>query len=121
MTETLQFQLDDGSTALFEVQEASSGVHRVGRSGDGLIEASSRLGDALQTVRGAAQSALDALKTLSPTTLELEFGVKLTAETGALIARTAGEGHFVVKVSWTPDEAAKGRTGDDHAAGPPAE
>lgn len=104
MSEILQFRLDDGSTALFEVSDEASGVQRVSRSTDGVIEASRRLGDALESVRRAAKASLEALMTLSPNGLDLEFGVKLTAESGALIARTAAEGHFVVKVSWAPKD-----------------
>jgi hypothetical protein len=107
MSEAVQFRLDDGSTALFEVNEDASGVERVSRATDGIVEATRRLEDALEGVRGAAKASLQALKTLSPQGLELEFGVKLTAEAGALIARTAGEGHFVVKVSWAPEVIAQ--------------
>jgi hypothetical protein len=116
VSETLRFQLDDGATALFELAEDPSGVQRVSRTTDGVIEASQRLGEALQTVRSAAKAALEALKTLSPAGLELEFGVKLTAESGALIARTAAEGHFVVKVSWAPDDEVKTDSSADDAS-----
>ena len=39
-----------------------------------------------------------------PDAVELEFGVKLTAETGAIIAKGAAEGHLVVRLSWTPGQ-----------------
>jgi hypothetical protein len=32
----------------------------------------------------------------------LEFGVKLAGEAGAIIAKTAAEGHFIVKLTWVP-------------------
>jgi hypothetical protein len=32
--------------------------------------------------------------------LVLEFGIKLTAEAGALIARSAAEGHLTVTAKW---------------------
>jgi hypothetical protein len=37
--------------------------------------------------------------------VEIEFGVKLTAEAGALIAKSAVEGHLVVKLSWSPGQS----------------
>ncbi|WP_304364726.1 CU044_2847 family protein, partial [Streptomyces viridosporus] len=41
---------------------------------------------------------------LKPDTVELEFGVKLTAEAGAIIAKGSAEGHLVVKLSWSPGQ-----------------
>jgi hypothetical protein len=111
MVNALRFQLDGGTTALFEVEEDPSHLERVGRLSDGVVEAGQRFGDALASVRGAAKAALEALITLSPHGLDLEFGVKLTAESGALIAKTAGEGHFVVKVSWEPADPAMTQLG----------
>jgi hypothetical protein len=37
---------------------------------------------------------------LRPDGIEVEFGVKLNAEAGAVIAKSAVEGHFTVKLSW---------------------
>uniref|UniRef100_UPI000B29EAC9 CU044_2847 family protein n=1 Tax=Streptomyces phaeochromogenes TaxID=1923 RepID=UPI000B29EAC9 len=58
----------------------------------------------LEGVRAAAESALRVFRdgSLKPDTVEIEFGVKLTAEAGALIAKSAVEGHLVVKLSWSP-------------------
>jgi hypothetical protein len=107
MKEAVRFQLDDGSAVLFELNEDASGITRVNRLTDGVIEASQQLEEALGSVRHAAKASLDALRSLSPEKLELQFGVKLTAEAGALIARTAAEGHFIVTVSWAPEVATK--------------
>ena len=35
-----------------------------------------------------------------PTTVELEFGIKLDAEAGALVARAGAEASFNVKLIW---------------------
>ena len=55
-------------------------------------------------MRDAAQAALDAMSKLSPETVEVEFGIKLAGEAGALIAKTSAEGHFAVKLSWSPSK-----------------
>ena len=107
MSEAVQFRLEDGSPVLFEVSEEASGIGRVSRGTDGVVEATRSLEDALDSVRRAASASLRVLQTLRPDKLEFEFGVKLTAEAGALIARTAGEGHFVVKVSWEAEDIAQ--------------
>ena len=49
---------------------------------------------------------MEVLQTLSPDRIELEFGVKLAGAAGAIIAKTAAEGHFTVKLSWAPDAGA---------------
>jgi hypothetical protein len=105
MTDAVRFQLIDGSSVLFETDEVPAGLHRVGRAADGIVDAAGRLEEALSHIRNAASSTLHVLQALGPQTLELEFGVKLTAETGALIAKTAGEGHFVVKITWESKES----------------
>jgi hypothetical protein len=68
-----------------------------------VVEAGHRLTEALGSVRDAARESMKVLQTLSPGRIELEFGVKLTGEAGALIAKTAAEGHFTVRLSWAPD------------------
>jgi hypothetical protein len=100
MSEAIRYRLDDGSSVLFEVADDGIGVERVSRQSDGVVDAAGRLEEALDSIRDAARASIDVLRTLAPQKLELEFGVKLTAEAGAIIARTAGEGHFVVTVTW---------------------
>ncbi|MFE2032629.1 CU044_2847 family protein [Streptomyces scopuliridis] len=51
---------------------------------------------------------------LKPDGVELEFGVKLMAEAGAVIAKTSAEGHMTVKLSWNP-----GTTGESSTTGEP--
>lgn len=40
---------------------------------------------------------------LRPDAVELEFGVKLSAEAGAVIAKGSAEGHLVVRLNWSPE------------------
>ncbi len=104
MSDVVRFGLDDGSTVLLEVDDDSFGIERVSRGQDGVVEAGRRLTEALGSVRDAAQASMEMLQTLSPGRLELEFGVKLAGEAGAIIAKTAAEGHFTVKLTWAPDD-----------------
>ncbi len=105
MNEMVRFQLDDGGSVLVEVDEDAVGIERVSRGHDGVLEAGRRLTEALAGVRDAADASVQTLRVLSPDGLELEFGVKLTGEAGAIIAKTAAEGHFTVKLSWRPGDA----------------
>jgi hypothetical protein len=46
-----------------------------------------------------------------PSDVEVEFGVKLDAEAGALIARTGVEAHLTVTLKWSSDEVDKNEDG----------
>jgi hypothetical protein len=105
----VRFELAEGSAVLVEVDEDNLGIERVSRGRDGVVEAGHRLTEALGSVRDAARESMDVLQTLSPGRIELEFGVKLAGEAGAIIAKTAAEGHFTVRLTWAPDvEAGNG-------------
>ena len=55
-------------------------------------------------MRSIALKALDTFRAgeTAPESIELEFGVKFKAEAGsAVFARTAAEGHIVVRMSWS--------------------
>lgn len=102
MTEIVRFEVGNGSV-LVETEEDTFGVQRVSRGADGIVEAGRRLEDALASVRDAANASLKVLSKLSPDAIEIEFGIKLAGEAGALIAKASTEGHFTVKMSWTPE------------------
>jgi len=98
----VRYQVGDGSSVLVEVDEDTYGVEAVSRTSEGVLEAGQRLESALASVRDAAQAALEAMSKLSPETVEVEFGIKLAGEAGALIAKASAEGHFTVRLSWSP-------------------
>ena len=112
MTKLVQIDSDHGPV-LFEVDEVSAErTERISRRGKNVIaELDERLDDAIAKVRPAAQAVLDGLADLTPQMIEVEFGLKLDAEAGAIIAKTGLSGHFTVKLTWqrfpspTPDDA----------------
>jgi hypothetical protein len=105
--ELMEFPLEAGGTVVVEV-DIPLGMSRVAH-GDGLVTAAKTTFEtALTAVRDAASSALDQLRSMSsrPDGIEIRFGVKLTAQAGAVIAKTGGEGTFEVKLVWKrPPEA----------------
>lgn len=104
----VEFRTDDGTVIVVETAEDDSGSRLVSRGADGTVQATRTFEGALQGVRAAAESALRVFRdgSLKPDAVEIEFGVKLSAETGALIAKSSVEGHLVVKLSWSPERAA---------------
>ncbi|WP_411113092.1 CU044_2847 family protein [Streptomyces sp. 029-5] len=127
MTALMEFTTDSGATVVVEVDRDTPGARPVAR-GNSLAQAGHTFGEALQGIRSAAESALAVFRdgSLKPDGVELEFGVKLMAEAGAVIAKTSAEGHMTVKLSWNPGatgerDAAVGRgpaTAPDAAVGP---
>lgn len=101
MTEIVRFAGPDGASLLVEVDEDSPGLERISRDSAGVAEAGRRLEDALATARPAIRSVIDSVRALAPDEYEVEFGVKLSAEAGVVVAKTAVEGHFNVKVHWS--------------------
>ncbi|MFH0518964.1 CU044_2847 family protein [Streptomyces sp. M41] len=100
-----EFKTEDGALVVVEGVEETPGARMVSR-GDGPDRATRTFEGALDGVRAAAESALRVFRdgTLRPDAVELEFGVKLSAEAGAVIAKGAAESHLVVKLSWSPGQ-----------------
>ncbi|MDR6636907.1 CU044_2847 family protein [Paenarthrobacter nitroguajacolicus] len=105
MTEVLRYEVGSG-TVLVEVDENSYGVNHPSRNEQGILDVDRRLEDALASVRPAAAAALEAMKELAPEHLEIEFGIKLAGDAGALLAKSTPEGHFIIRMSWSPDHHA---------------
>jgi hypothetical protein len=101
MDAVVRYQVGEGSSVLVEVDEDTYGVEAVSRNSAGVVVAGQRLESALASVREAAQATLDTLAKLSPETVEVEFGIKLAGEAGAMIAKTSAEAHFTVTLSWS--------------------
>ncbi|QWB28445.1 MULTISPECIES: CU044_2847 family protein [Streptomyces] len=99
----VEFRTGDGAVVAVEGTEERSGSRLVSR-GDGTVQATRTFEGALDGVRSAAESALRVFRdgSLKPDGVEIEFGVKLSAEAGAFIAKGTAEGHLVVKLSWSP-------------------
>ncbi|MFJ9608977.1 CU044_2847 family protein [Kitasatospora sp. NPDC101176] len=108
MPELLRFQGPDDSSLIVEVEDDSPGIELVSRSAEGIAEAAHQLDDALTACRPTIESVLAALKHLRPEQIEVSFGIKLNAEAGVVIAKTAAEGHFDVTMSWRSAPAADG-------------
>lgn len=116
MTALMEFTTDSGATVTVEVAQDAPGARPVSRS-NSLTQASRTFDAALQGIRSAAESALTVFRdgSLRPDAVELEFGVKIMAEAGAVISKTAGEGHLTVKLSWNP--GAQGATDPEQGSG----
>lgn len=100
MSELVRFELEDGGAVVVEVDDEVFGVQRAARAEDGVVQASRKLEAALAVIRPTARAVVDALGGLAPDKKMVCFGVKLSGEAGAVIAKTGVEGHFQVTLVW---------------------
>ncbi|MFF8940647.1 CU044_2847 family protein [Streptomyces paradoxus] len=73
---------------------------KAGRIGDAVRDLPHTLQQMLDPVRDAAAVVLDQLRQASPDEVEVEFGVDLSAQAGAVIAKGESAVHFKVRVLW---------------------
>ena len=112
MARLAKFVLPDGNSIVAEVDDESFDTSRVMRGGaissEIVVKAKESFETALDRVRWAAEGLLDRLTSLAspPDEVEVEFGVKLNAETGAVIAKAATEANFKINLKWTRAGAA---------------
>ena len=103
MPDLVEFTLADGSAVVVEAEELHPArVTRGGRQ-DGVVEKADRTFEAaIERVGPASAVLVERLRSLAdqPEEIEVEFGVKLNAEAGAIIARTSGEANFRIAVRW---------------------
>lgn len=100
-----QFELQDGTTFLMEVDEPESsvGIERVARpSGQMVLKAQQRFEDALEQVKPVASAVISKLKELNTPAdeVEVKFGLKMTVDAGAVFASVGGEVNYEVTLKW---------------------
>jgi methyl coenzyme M reductase subunit C len=104
MGDVVSFALPDGGRVLVEpVDEDVYGLEEISVNGGTVVRrAQEGLGEALDGIRRMAAEAHARITSLAvaPKRLELEFGVKLSGETGAVLAKATGEAHLIVRAVW---------------------
>jgi hypothetical protein len=90
----------------FEVDDTIGvGAERVSRERGAVVaKLEEPLDQALASARPAAESVINTFRALSPSELSVEFGLKIDAEAGAVFAKAGIGAHFVVSMTWRPDE-----------------
>ena len=101
--ELLRFPLDGGGEVTVEARADEAGMVGASRGDGAIATGTSTFNRALDGVRDAADAALRSFSTLAqrPDEVQIQFGVRLTAEAGAVITKTGVEGHLQVTVTWS--------------------
>ena len=102
MNSLIEFPLEDGSSIWVEVRDTETGGLVPAARGDLTARAAQTFESALERVRPAAQAIIQKLRDLpdTPDEVEVEFGLKLSAEAGAIIAAGGVEANYRVTLKW---------------------
>jgi hypothetical protein len=109
MKRLAEFPLDGGGTVLVEVDDAPGGpvMRGLGKDRPGLVERTDQtFEEATAAITPAAASLIGRLRAMDdpPAEISVEFGVQLSAQTGAFIASAAVEANFKVSLTWRADQ-----------------
>jgi Trypsin-co-occurring domain 1 len=100
----IDFGLEGGGSVLVEVDASADGpALRGGPATPSIGQAAETLEGALGQLAPATRAVLAQLRSLaeSPDEIEVEFGVRLSAEARVIIAKGTGEANFRVALRWS--------------------
>ncbi|AQA09581.1 hypothetical protein GTZ78_09280 [Streptomyces sp. SID8361] len=103
MTRIGNMLLGDGTAMRVEVDgPEDSGIDRVGRVADVVSGSAETLQEALTHIRPALEAVARSVRDMAqqPDTVSVEFGIKLSAEAGVVVAKAASEANFSVRLEW---------------------
>lgn len=103
MKRLIEFTIDDGTTMTVEVDELErGGLAPAARPGEMITRAQISFEDALEKMRPATTILIKKLRSLpdQPDEIGVEFGLKLTAEAGAVLASAGAEANYKVILKW---------------------
>ncbi|MET9905098.1 CU044_2847 family protein [Streptomyces sp. NPDC006446] len=109
MEYSLEVPLSDGQIMHVEVtsQDDWDAIGPVSRRSDGVAALPERLSDGLDRIRSFSDEVLTRLRSGSrpPDSVQVQFGVKLSAKTGVIVAESNGEAHLAVTLQWQRSSA----------------
>lgn len=103
MAELLRMSIgedEQDGVLVVEVNPEPRDLQQVSRARDRVLQATQTLEEALQPITRAAATAMRALKESQPTAVEVDFGVRIHAKTGAVLTEAGAEGHLKVTIRW---------------------
>jgi len=100
------YQVDDSITVRFEVEPGA------GFSPANPSAVLGRVQNAVAPAVEAAKAVLDKVKEIRPDRVEVTFGVKVTGEASWIVAKSAGEASFEVKLTWAKEPRKESRNAE---------
>jgi hypothetical protein len=111
MTEYIETESKSGAIIRIEVGADAKGSAGFGRQAGSTDVSNEAVKDAydqiLTTVRACADGMMDTIQGLEtqPSAASIEFALKVDAKAGAMIAKSMGDAHFKVSLSWKQGES----------------
>ena len=103
MVSLIRFKTDTGDVYVEVGTPAKAGGETLATSAGGVVgQATKSLEQALEPVPKAIKTVLDSItkSEFAPDELEVEFGLKFSADAGVVISKVAGEASITIKGSW---------------------
>ncbi len=108
MKQLVEFPLEGGGSIVVEVDKPTGDASRLRSANPNeLVEkAKQTLETSLEKVRPAAAAIISRLRTISepPDEIGVEFGIKLSADAGVILASAGAEANFTVTLTWKRKE-----------------
>lgn len=100
MTDLISFGVSGGRSVLVEMPVADDGLVPAGGRRNRIFDTGTSFSEHIDTIRDAMQEALRKFRESNPDEVKISFGIKFTAEAGAVIASTSLEGNLGVEMTW---------------------
>ncbi|MFJ9818663.1 CU044_2847 family protein [Streptomyces sp. NPDC101151] len=115
-----RFLLEDGTVVSVEVDRSGDRDYTDVGFGRRAVDAVRTLDDAMDQIRRAANVLLRPMTRVEPRPDEVEvcFGVRMTADAGAVIADQSSEGNFAIRLVWRSRDSDEGPSAPRPPAGP---
>ena len=102
MATYVEYELEDGSTVLVEVDAEAAGLVPASRTGDAIKKAGKKFEEALDSVKPWAAALRKQLNDLKADEVEVMFGLKATGEAGNFAVGKVGiEANYEVTLKWS--------------------
>jgi|GEM_PF-1478532 len=119
MIEYIETKTDQGIPVRVEVEPSiKSGAGFGQKTGGGEVTgeaAKDSYNQTMHTIHAFVNGIIGTLQNLdaSPTSASVDFAIKIDAEAGAMVAKSMGESHFKISLSWKQIEADDDKKSDD--------
>lgn len=102
MKRLVEFPLEDGDTMLVEIEETDQGGLVKASLSETIVKAQQTLEKSLEKIKPAAQFVIAQLRKLhdAPDEVQVAFGLKLSADAGAVLASAGAEANYTVTLKW---------------------
>ena len=105
MNRTIEFQLEDGDSVFVEIidHEMEVGMEKVAQKKEIISKAEISFEAALDRIKPIANIVINKLREMKKSVdeIEVQFGLKMNAKAGVVVASTGLEANYNIKLKWS--------------------